>query len=527
MEYHLRVPKALTWSDVDTIGPYRIRSVLGQGATGIVHQAEDPSRGAPVALKRITAAVPRGAEGDAAFLRQVRAAALLTHPNLATVIASGEFDARPWVAVELVPGIDLAQVRRSGKAHPFEWALDVWRQLAEGLGHAHRSGLLHLDLKPSDVRVGVNGEVKVVDFGASCLKAPGRQGLPGLRYRAPEQLEGRGDARSDVFASAAIVYELVARQPVFAGEDAGAVTASLRTAEADPAPLPRTAFSPGFERILLKALAREPADRYASFAELHADLVSLVKETVPRLRAAAGQARPAAPPPPADARREAALAEVARARADGRLQHALALARALQGEHPANEAVRAALQQVEAAIQDREVDSLLGLALSYAADGEVELAARIAEKVERIAPWSPRYLQLQVYLDEESLRRQADALARVARECLDRGDRAGAREAAEEALALMPGHAVARRLLDHVHGGAAEPPPAPAVPAQFSPSPEDGPAPAEIEQLVGRALDHFLADEHVQARRTLGQALRLDPENRRAQELLQILGSLG
>ena len=85
--------------------------------------------------------------------RDAQASAALGHPNIATVLQVGEHEGQPFVATEHVPGVDLGQVARSGRPFPIEWILDVWRQLAEGLAYAHRGGLLHLDLKPTDVRI--------------------------------------------------------------------------------------------------------------------------------------------------------------------------------------------------------------------------------------------------------------------------------------------------------------------------------------------------------------------------------------
>ena len=111
-----------------------------------------------------------------------------------------------------------------------------------------------------------------------------------------------------------------------------------------------------------------------------------------------------------------------------------------------------AASEIEAVVQDREVEQLVGLALSYAADGDTDLATKIAEKVERVAPWSPRYLQLQVYLDEVAARQTADRLVATARQALNYDRTEEARAAAEEALALLPGHVAAQRILEELEG---------------------------------------------------------------------------
>jgi tetratricopeptide (TPR) repeat protein len=257
---------------------------------------------------------------------------------------------------------------------------------------------------------------------------------------------------------------------------------------------------------------------------VHADLVQLVKAAVPRLRTASTEA--AGPP-----EREELLAAVTRARAEDRLEDAMEGCRKLLELDPDDEAARRAMSEIESVLLDREVDVLVGMALTYAADGELALATGIAEKVERLAPWSPRYLQLQVYLDEEGAKRKADALVATAREHLGRGRVGEARAAVREALAAMPGHAPASKLFEGLPEPAPaaapspEPPPAPR-PAATPASPPD-PRLGEAVALSAAALQHFLRDEHDRAREAVERALVLDPTNRRAQELQKILRVLG
>jgi tetratricopeptide (TPR) repeat protein len=294
---------------------------------------------------------------------------------------------------------------------------------------------------------------------------------------------------------------------------------------------------------------------------VHADLVQLVKQTVPRLRTASGDSNEGPP------EREELLATVTRARAEDRLEEAMEGCRKLLDLDQEDEAARRAMSEIESVLVDREVDALVGMALTYAADGEFRLATEIAEKVERLAPWSPRYLRLQVYLDEEGARRRADALVATAREHLAAGRAREAREAVHEALATMPSHGLACRLLEQLPEAmpapstprpelptrpAAEPlmaPPAPEAATAAAPAPEPaamppppaGPEPrrgphpapvpdpraAEAVTLSAAALQHFLKDEHDEARKTVERALALDPTNRRALELDKILRVLG
>jgi eukaryotic-like serine/threonine-protein kinase len=531
-------------------GPFEVRGELGHGAGGVVYVAWDPEHDRTAAVKLFTSA-PRNAIAAVGRLRRdAQAAGALGHPNIAAVLGVGDHEGQPWVATEFVPGVSLAQVLRSHAPMPIERVLDVWRQLCESLAHAHREGVFHLDLKPADVRVSPAGEVKVVDFGSWHLKAlehrgPG-PGEEGLHYRAPEILAGRRpDRRADFFSVGAIIYELISYRKAFPGDSTTDIVRSLTRGEPDLACLPRTTFTPGFERVLGLSLARSPTERHASFEDVHADLVQLVKQTVPRLRSVTSEGGEGPP------EREELLAAVTRARAEDRLEEAMEGCRRLLQLDKDDETAKRAMSEIESVLLGREVDALVGMALTYAADGEFALATGIAEKVERLAPWSPRYLQLQVYLDEEGARRKADGLVATAREHLVAGRAGEARAAVLDALAAMPGYGLAHKLLEQLPetppGAPASAPPlepasAPAPKHAAEPAPKPAPTPkpapkaetpppdsrvAEAVALSAAALQHFLKDDRDQARKAVERALVLDPSNRRAQELQKILRVLG
>ena len=519
-----------------SFGPFEVRGELGRGAGGVVYVAWDAEHDRTAAVKLFTSAPKDATAATARLRRDAQAAGALGHPNIAAVLGVGESEGQTWVATEFVPGVSLAQVLRSHAPMSIERVLDLWRQLCEGLAHAHREGVFHLDLKPADVRVTPAGEVKVVDFGSWHLKALERHGPGpaegGLHYRAPEILAGRRpDRRADVFSVGAIVYELVSYRKAFPGDSTTDVVRGLTRCDPDLACLPRTPFTPGFERVLAVSLARSPEERHASFEDVHADLVQLVRDTVPRLRGA-----PAAGTGPPE--REELLAQVTRARAEDRLDEALEGCRKLLELDPDDEAARRATSEIESVLLDREVDGLVGMALSYAADGEFTLATGIAEKVERLAPWSPRYLQLQVYLDEEGARRRADGLVAAARDHLAAGRAHEARAAVTDALNAMPTHFAAVKLMEELPAPAPQPEPKPAPkpepepptpPPAPEPSPERAPPDprvAEAVSLSAAALRHFVKDEHEQARHAVEKALALDPGNRRARELQKILRAL-
>jgi tetratricopeptide (TPR) repeat protein len=534
-----------------SFGAFEVRREMGRGAGGIVFEVRDAAD-RPAVLKLYAAAPPRASSAIARLLRDAVAAGALGHPNIAPVLSTGLHEGRPWVATEPIEGVSLRQVCRSRSPWPIERILDIWRQLCEGLAHAHREGVLHLDLKPADVMVTPTGEVRVLDFGAWHLKAllAGTSGPAeeSLHYRAPEILAGRRpDRRADVFAVGAIVYELVARRRAFPGDTSTDVVRGISRGEPDLACLPETAFSPGFEKVLGRSLARPLESRLASFEDVHAELVQMVRDAAPRLREAAVAAAH-------HPEREELVTALTQARAESRLEDALEAGRRLVDLDGEDEWARRTLAEIESAQREREVDELVGLALSHAADGEIETATQIAEKIERLAPWSPRYLQLQVYLDEEKARQTADRHVAAGREQLRDGHHAAARAAAKEALAAMPGHPGAQKLLaeagrpahrrppvvlsfdpepDSPGPESAPPAPAGATPGADEPAPpgpaDDGAEPRQTQAALfaAAALKHFLKDEHRSARQAVEKALALDPGNPRALELRKILSVLG
>lgn len=280
------------------IGPFRVVRHLGAGGMGEVVLAEDARLGRLVALKCPSDTWLRSPEARARLQREARAAASLTHPGIAAVYDVLEVDGRPYIVMEYVEGETLSAALARG---PFsvERALDVGIRLADVLAAAHAAGIVHRDLKPGNVMLTPDGQVKVLDFGlaktrdpaADALTTPGQVlGTPG--YVAPEQLLGRpADARSDIYGAGAILYELLtARTPVRQRAGEGHGLAALLEPVDDPATvnpdLPRAVCA-----AVMRALARDPADRFQSAAELGRALRAAAG-TVRELPTGATSARP-------------------------------------------------------------------------------------------------------------------------------------------------------------------------------------------------------------------------------------------
>jgi tetratricopeptide (TPR) repeat protein len=546
---------------VQTIGKYRVEKVLGRGGMGTVYQAKDPVLHRTVALKTMGPGLAETAELRARFLREAQAAGGLRHHNIVTVYDLGEDRGQPYIAMELVEGADLETIIQTREPLSVEAKIDVLRQVCEGLGYAHRSGIVHRDVKPANIRVTAEGEVKIMDFGIAHLQSSTmtKSGLVlgTIHYMAPEQVEGeKVDHRADVFSVGAIAYELLSYRRPFDADSLTGVMLRITQDNPDMSALPKSAYSPGLEAVVARALAKPRAERYQTLEEMRDDLERLVRDTASRLLGAPRERTPAPPAVPADA--EADIAErsaaVAQARAAGQLQKALTLCRRLVAAHPSDARGRRLCAEVEGTIRDKEVEQLAGMALSYAADGDLDLAVKIADRVGRISPDSARYRGLVAYLDDEAARRAVAALVATAQEHIVLGNLDEARAAAEEVLAAQPDHALAREIRDRAQTvierrdralpevqAPAPPPAAPAAAAAAEPARAPAAPPSEADaararetarraeaaSLATTALDHFLHNDHSRARAVVEKALVLDPANRRAKELLLVLGALG
>jgi serine/threonine protein kinase len=255
-----------------TFGKYEAISHLGSGAMGVVWRAQDPVLGRTVAIKTISAALGSDNENKERFLREARAAAQLNHPNIITVFDFGQADNELYMAMELLEGKDLKELITAGTL-TFDQKLDIMEQVADGLAYAHGRDVIHRDLKPGNIHVQPNGQVKILDFGLARLgssdltKTGVVMGTP--NYMSPEQVMGeRVDARSDVFSAGAVFYELLTNRKPF---DAESVHATLyQVVHRDPPP-PRQ-WDPRLPEevvtIIETSMNKQVASRYKNAAAL-------------------------------------------------------------------------------------------------------------------------------------------------------------------------------------------------------------------------------------------------------------------
>ncbi|WP_033443371.1 WD40 repeat domain-containing serine/threonine protein kinase [Saccharothrix sp. NRRL B-16314] len=254
----------------EQFGPYRVGELLGRGGMGVVHRAHDTANDRTVALKRLLTA---DAEYEARFRRESRLAAALTHPHVVPVHAYGEIDGTLYLDMMLVDGVDLHRLLADGLTP--DDLLVLLGQVADAIDAAHAAGLVHRDVKPSNVMVDRAGHAYLADFGiarpvSAAATAITRTGhfIGSLDYIAPERLGGEADGRADVYSLACVLYEgLTGRLPFGGAEPAAKLAAHLL--EPPPAPSrldPR--IGPALDAVLARGLAKDPGHRYPTATAL-------------------------------------------------------------------------------------------------------------------------------------------------------------------------------------------------------------------------------------------------------------------
>lgn len=219
------------------LGPYELIASVGAGAMGEVYLARDSRLGRNVALKVLPSTFTRDSERVARFQREARLASALNHPNIITIYDIGQVGETWYLAAEFVDGVTIRERLKAGRIS-LEEALGIATQCTRALAAAHQAGIIHRDLKPENIMIRPDGEVKVVDFGLARVAGPAAHvdadatqsgallGTP--RYMSPEQARGQQlDFRTDIFSLGAVLFEMIAGRPAFAGDTAADVFAAL------------------------------------------------------------------------------------------------------------------------------------------------------------------------------------------------------------------------------------------------------------------------------------------------------------
>jgi beta-lactam-binding protein with PASTA domain/tRNA A-37 threonylcarbamoyl transferase component Bud32 len=301
----------MTGDPVTVGGRYELDGVLGRGGMAEVRRAVDRRLGRPVAVKQLRTDLATDPTFQARFRREAQSAAGLNHPTIVAVYDTGEEpDPRtgisiPYIVMELVEGSTLRDVLRDGRKILPERALELTQGVLDALSYSHKAGIIHRDIKPANVMLTPTGGVKVMDFGiaravadTSATMTQTAAVIGTAQYLSPEQARGETvDARSDIYSAGCLLYELLVGRPPFIGESPVSVAYQhVREAPVPPSQLDPV-ITPDIDAITLKALAKDPADRYQSAREMKADISRVLAgqqatAVVPRVTEAAPDLAP-------------------------------------------------------------------------------------------------------------------------------------------------------------------------------------------------------------------------------------------
>jgi hypothetical protein len=273
------------------LGRFEIVREIGRGAMGQVLLAHDPRIGRDVALKTL---VPAGGvseeearETSSRFLREAQAAGRLLHPNIVTIFDVGEDQGLSFIAMEYIDGVTLERHARPKGLLPPGRVLDLLAQAAAALDYAHEAGVVHRDIKPANLMLQKDGTLKVTDFGlakqrtANLTQSGVLLGTPS--YMSPEQIQGKDlDGRSDLFSLGVVLYELLTGVRPFDADSISTIIYRVLYEDPRPAAAHNPSLPDGLHRVLDRALAKDPAQRYASGALLVADLRQAFSGLSPR-----------------------------------------------------------------------------------------------------------------------------------------------------------------------------------------------------------------------------------------------------
>ena len=306
-----------------TISHYTVLDKVGGGGMGVVYNARDTRLGRSVALKFLPDDISQDPQAVERFRREARAASSLNHPNICTIYDIGEFEGRPFIAMELLEG-QTVKHRIAGKQIAISELLDIGIQISDGLEAAHNKGIVHRDIKPANIFLVEKGPAKILDFGLAklavnrtqkpesadessmptqtqfgagdLLTSPGSS-MGTVAYMSPEQARGEElDARSDLFSLGVVLYEMATGMVPFAGSTPALIFDGILHSDVAPATKLNSRLPLAIENIFGKALEKDPDLRYQTAGELRADLKRLKRDLDSSRRPSAEKTQPPAAP---------------------------------------------------------------------------------------------------------------------------------------------------------------------------------------------------------------------------------------
>ncbi len=267
-----------------TVIHYKILEKLGEGGMGVVYKAQDTKLDRLVALKFLPHHITVDETERARFFQEARSAAVLNHPNICTVYGIHEEGEQPFIEMEFVDGTTLRE-KLATPSLRLETVITYATQIGDALQEAHSKGIVHRDIKADNIMVNSKNQVKVMDFGLAKIKGSLKltrtsSTVGTLGYMAPEQIQGGDvDARSDLFAFGAVLFEMLAGRLPFRGDHEAAMMYSILNEDPEPLQKYRTDASEDLQRIITRALEKDPEDRYQSAADMVSELRHLQKKT--------------------------------------------------------------------------------------------------------------------------------------------------------------------------------------------------------------------------------------------------------
>ena len=261
------------------IGRYEVVSALGQGAMGTVYKAVDPLIERAVAIKTINLNLSKEerAEFEERFYREAKSAGRLSHANIVTIYDVGETGNIAYIAMEYLEGESLREMLDSGVVLPIEMIGRIAARIASALNYAHENHVVHRDIKPANIMITTSRDVKIMDFGIAQIPMGSRTQMGTVlgspKYMAPEQVAGQStDGRTDIFSLGVVLYEMLTGTTPFKGDNLSAIMYKILNEEPAPPSTITSRVPPVFDRIISRALAKRPEDRYQTAREFARDL---------------------------------------------------------------------------------------------------------------------------------------------------------------------------------------------------------------------------------------------------------------